>query len=56
MAVIEFGLLSPSTRLIGVTLSTSLLDFSTLVGGGMGGIWVEEGFKLRAHYCLKNTV
>ena len=25
-------------------------------GWGCGGIWVEEGFKLHAHYCLKNTV
>ena len=40
--------------LIGVILSTSLLDLSTLFGGGRGGIWVEEGFKLHARYCLKN--
>ena len=56
MAVIEFGPLSPCTLLIGVMLSTSLLDLSTLFGGGRGGMWVEEGFKLHAHYCLKNTV
>ena len=33
-------------------MSTSLLDLSTLFSGGRGGIWVEEGFKLHAHYCL----
>ena len=27
-----------------------------IVWWGWGGIWVEEGFKLHAHYCLKNTV
>ena len=45
----------PCTLLIGVILSTSLLDLSTLFGGGRRGIWVEEGFnfKLHAHYCLK---
>ena len=53
MAVIEFVPLSPCTMLIGVMLSTSLLDLSILFGGGRGGIWVE-GFRLHAHYCLKN--
>ena len=38
---------------MGVMLSSSLLDLSTLFGGGRGGIWIEEGFKLHAHYCLK---
>ena len=56
MAIIEFGPLSLCTMLIGVILSTSFLDLSTLFGGGRGGMWVEEGFKLQAHYCLKNTV
>ena len=56
MAVIEFGPLSPCTMLIGVMLSSSLLGLSTLFGGGRGGKWVEEGFKLHAHYCLKNIV
>ena len=54
MAVTEFG--TPPTMLIGVMLSSSLLDLSTLFDGGRGGIWVEEGFKLREHCCLKNTV
>ena len=39
--------------LIGAMLSTSLLDHSTLFGGGRGGIWVKDGFKLHAHHCLK---
>ena len=43
----------PCSMLIGVTLSTSLLHLSTLFGGGWGGIWVEEGLKLHAHFCLK---
>ena len=44
--------LSPLTMLIGIMLSTSLLDLSTLFGGegGSGRIWVEERFKLHAHY------
>ena len=24
--------------------------------GGRGGIWVEDGFNLHVHYCLKNAV
>ena len=56
IAVLEFGPLSPCTMLIGVMLSTSLSDLSTVFGGGRGGIWVEEGFKVHAHYCFKNAV
>ena len=50
MAVIES---TPYTLLIGIMLSTSLLDLSTLFGGGRGGIWVEEGFKLHAHLLFE---
>ena len=39
--------------LIGIMLTTPLLDLSTLLDGDRGGIWVEEGFELHAHYCLK---
>ena len=53
MVVIEFDPLSPCTLLIGVMFSTSLLDHSTLFGGGRGGIWVEEGFKLHEKRGLK---
>ena len=42
MAVIEFGPL-PRILLIGVMLSTSLLDLSTLFGGGKGGIGLKKG-------------
>ena len=40
-------------------LLTSLLHLSTLFGGGWGGIWVEEGFKLTLlfeKHCLKLAV
>ena len=53
MAVIQHGLLFLCTMLIGVMLSMSLLDLLTLFSGRRGGIWVEEGFKLYAHYCLE---
>ena len=43
MAVIEFALLSPCTLLTGVMLSTSLLDLSTLFGGGRGGDGLKKG-------------
>ena len=59
MAVIEFGpplYLYTVTMLIGVMLSTSFLAPLNIVRWGWGGIWVEEWFKLHAHYCLKNTV
>ena len=58
MAVIEFVPLSLYIMLIGVILSTYLLEISALFCGGKGEIWAEEDFKLHAHYCLKkkNTV
>ena len=44
MAFVEFDALFPCTVLIGVLLSTSLLDRSTLFGGEWEGIWAEEGY------------
>ena len=34
-------------------LTISLLDVSAMFDGGRGGMWVEEGFKIHARYCLK---
>ena len=55
MAVIEFGSLFPHPlyNVDRSVLSTSLMGLSTLFGGSRGRIWVEEGFKLHARYCLK---
>ena len=43
MAVIEFGPPLPCTLLIGILLSTSLLDLSTLFGGVGEGYGLEKG-------------
>ena len=56
MAVIEFKTPLSSAMLIGVMLSSSLLDLSTLFGGGGEGCGLKKSFKLHAYYSLKGPV
>ena len=57
MAVLEFGPLSYCTMLIGVTLSTSLFNLSTLFGGVRQGYGLKKvqatGTSLFQKYGLK---
>ena len=58
MAVIEFGpvALSPLYNVDRIHVVNFLDGPLNIVWQGRGGIWVEEGFKLHAYYCLKNRV
>ena len=56
MAVIEFSPLSPLYNVDRSNIVNFLVGPLNIVWWGRGGIWIEEGFMLHAHYCLKSKV